>query len=54
MLCGRAANRLGTADGHDLDACVAQVAAELRRNRFKGDPVGDSFDEDDSHVRKLA
>jgi len=30
------------------------IAAELRRNGFKGDLVGDSFDEDDSHVRKLA
>jgi len=54
VFCGRAANRLRTADRHDLDACGTQVAAKLRRNRFKGDPVGDSFDEDDGYVRKLA
>jgi hypothetical protein len=54
VLRSRAANRLCPADRHDLDACGGEVAAKLRRNRFKGDPVGDSFDEDDSHVRKLA
>src|SRR6266480_4217873 len=53
-LCSRAADRLCAADRHDLDPCGSEVAAKLRRNRFKGDPVGDSFDEDDSHVRKLA
>jgi hypothetical protein len=54
VLRGRAAGGLGAADGPDLAACGAQVTAELRRYRFKCDPVGDSFHEDDGHVRKLA
>ena len=52
VLRGRAADRLRAADRHDLHA--GEVVAEPERRRDEGAAVGDPFDEDDGHARKLA
>ena len=48
------ADRLRAADRHDLDALGGEITAELRRDCLDRDAVGDAFDEDDGHARKLA
>ena len=47
-------NGLRTADRNDLDALGGEITAELRRDGLDCDAVGDAFDEDDCHARKLA
>jgi hypothetical protein len=52
VLGRRATDRLRAADGDDLDPI--EVQRKPARNCFERDAVGDAFDEDDGHGRKLA
>lgn len=52
VLRERATDRLCAADGDDFDS--SQPQAEPRGHRLERQSVGDPFDEDDSHARKLA